>query len=56
MGDNYEIGPLRSESRTVNVTTKLKCVFAKVSLKECRKNRDFMKKLSKNPEKKVEKC
>ena len=55
MGDHCEVGPLRPESRTVNVTTKLKYVFAKVSLKKCRKNRDFMKKLSKNPEKKVEK-
>ena len=54
MGDHYEVGPLRLESRTVNVTTKLKCVLDKVSLQECRKNRDFMKKLSKNPEKKVE--
>ena len=55
VGDHCEVGPLRPESRTVNVTTKLKCVLAKVSLQECRKNRDFMKKWSKNLEKKVEK-
>ena len=54
VGDHYEIGSLRSESRTVNVTTKLKCVLARVSLQDGRKT-DFMKKLSKNPEKKVEK-
>ena len=56
MGDHCEVGPLRLESRTVNVETKSKCVLAEVSFQECRKNRDFMKKLPKTPEKKVEKC
>ena len=56
VGDHCEVGPLRPESRTVNVKTKLKCVLAEVSLQKSGKNRDFTKKLSKNPEKKVEKC
>ena len=56
VGDHYEVGPLRPESRTVNVETKPKCVLAEISFQECRKIRDFIKKLSKNREKKVEKC
>ena len=34
VGDHYDVGPLRPESRTVNVKTKLKCVLAEVSLRK----------------------
>ena len=52
MGDHYEVLPLRPESRTAKVQSKY---FSRKQLENV-ENRDFMKNIAKNPEKKLEKC
>ena len=50
MGDDYEVTPLRSISRTVNDLRKR---VTRNQFDVGKKNRDFMKKMSKKAEKKL---
>ena len=51
MGDHYEVGLLRPESRAVKVKTKLKCVLAEFSLQKVEKQRFYKEVIEKSREK-----